>query len=219
MDLVKNMKDLMSVSEIAFSLGVNSRTITRYVNKLFPNKIKNGKQTLLDEKEVTLIKLDLDKNKHLDTSVQLPKTKLEKTLLVQQAMGFLNEEIDELKRKVEDQALELKEAQPKIEFVNHIEVSKDSISVADFSRLLNKKGVKIGQNRLFKYFYDQKYLMDSDKPYQKWMDQGLFEVKKVPYLNGRREEKTAHKIMVTGKGQTRLTKIISAVFSAGQLQF
>lgn len=115
--------------------------------------------------------------------------------------------------------IELKEAQPKIDFVNHIEVSKDSISVADFAKLLHKKGLKLGQNKLFKYFYDQKYLMDSDKPYQKWMDQGFFEIKKIPFLNGRREEKVSHKVMITGKGQIKLTEVISNSFLSGQTQF
>lgn len=129
-----------------------------------------------------------------------------------EALIALVNEVEE-KEKIE---LELKEAQPKIDFVNHIETSKDSISVADFAKLLHKNGVKLGQNRLFKWLYDQKYLMDSDKPYQKWMDQGLFEIKKISFINGRREEKTAHKVMVTGKGQIKLTEVLS---TSGQIQF
>lgn len=34
----------------------------------------NGKKTLLNEEEVTTVKLKLQQNQHLDTSVQLPKT-------------------------------------------------------------------------------------------------------------------------------------------------
>lgn len=150
----------------------------------------------------------IDRDNQLAFVVQLPKT--------------YKEALQELLLKVEENEkleFKLKEAQPKIEFANHVEVSEDSISVADFAKLLHKKGVKIGQNRLFKYFYDQKYLMDSDKPYQKWMDQGLFEIKKISFINGRKEEKTAHKVMVTGKGQIRLTEMISDIFSGGQIQF
>lgn len=119
--------------------------------------------------------------------------------------------ISEVEKK-EELEIELKEAQPKIEFANHIEVSKDSISIADFAKLLHKKGVKLGQNRMFTYFYDQKYLMSSTSPYQKWVDQGLFEIKEFPYINGRKEEKVAQKVMVTGKGQTYLTKKICNSF-------
>ncbi len=64
----------MTISELAIAFGVDSRIVTRYVNKLFPDKIKNGVQTFLNENESTQIKLDLEKNKHLDTSVKLPKT-------------------------------------------------------------------------------------------------------------------------------------------------
>jgi anti-repressor protein len=102
--------------------------------------------------------------------------------------------------------LELKEAQPKIAVHDHIEVSINSIPVAQMANLLTKKGFKIGQNNLFKWFYDQKYLKNSDRPYQKYLDAGLFEVRKVTYMDNDDKERTAHKVMITGKGQAYFMK-------------
>lgn len=212
MDLIKSMNEFMSISEVAISLGVNERTIRKHVEKLFPDKMKNGVQTLLNEQEVTKVKFSLEENKQLAHVDQLPKTALEKKLLIHQAMGFLNEEIDELKQKLEYQSLKLEAAQPKIDFVDHIEVSDDSISISEFAKLLYKNRVEIGQKRLFKYLYDQNYLMNRSEPYQKWMDMGLFEIKKINFIKGKDEKATDHKVMVTGKGQTYLTKKICNSF-------
>jgi hypothetical protein len=83
----------MTIKEIANVLKKDESTIRKLGKKLFPEKFKNGRTTYLNEKEVTLIKMNLGKNS------ELPKTKLEKQLLVKQAIQYLNEEIAELKRE------------------------------------------------------------------------------------------------------------------------
>ena len=83
-------------------MPLNSKTIRKYIADLFPNKMTNGIATLLDEKEVTAVKLELEKNPHLNQSVQLPKTDLEKELIIQQAMSFQAEKIKLFKLKMID---------------------------------------------------------------------------------------------------------------------
>ena len=51
--------------------------------------------------------------------------------------------------------LELKEAGPKIAFAEHMEKTPDSISVRQFAIILNKKGYKTGQKRLFAKFREK----------------------------------------------------------------
>ena len=79
----------MSVKEIADLFNLSDRTIRRHIEILFPDKMKDGSKTLLNEKEVTIIKLHIEKNPNLDNEVQLPKTNLEKKLIVAQAMKIL----------------------------------------------------------------------------------------------------------------------------------
>jgi len=203
-ELVKNK--MMTINEVASSLGVDESTIRKYANKIFPDKIKNGVKTFFNEEAVTSIKLKLQQNQHLARSSELPKTDLEKKLLIQQAMGFLQEEIEGLKQKVESQSLQLTEAQPKIEFHDQVETSINSISVAEFANLLTKNGFKTGQNKMFGFFRDNKYLTGENRPYQIYLNAGLFEIKKITYSDHKGKERTAQKVLVTGKGQVYFTK-------------
>ena len=101
-----------------------------------------------------------------------------------------------------DQAKELEEAKPKIEFCNRIENSVNAISVGEYANLLsNKGGIKIGQNRLFQFFYDEGYLMNSSRPYQKSINAGWFEVDKYVFTDQTGKERSAQKMLITGKGQ------------------
>ncbi len=198
----------MTITEVSYSLSVTSKTVRKYVDKLFPGKMEHGKITYLNEKEATAIKLELEKNHHLNQSVSLPKTELEKELLVQQALLFQSEKIERLTRERDESNAKLEEARPKIDFHDHVETSINSISVAEFANLLTKNGYKIGQNLLFKWFYKNKYLISSNRPYQKSLDNEWFEMAKITFSDNYGCERTAHKTMVTGKGQTFFTKKI-----------
>lgn len=104
-------------------------------------------------------------------------------------------------KEIEEKNKKLQEARPKIETYNHIEASINSISIGEFANLLTKKGYITGQNRLFKWFYKYKYLIKSDRPYQTALDNGWFEIRKVTYIDKEEKERTAHKVLITGKGQ------------------
>jgi hypothetical protein len=69
----------MTVKEVAITLCKDESTIRKIGKELFPDTFKNGKKTLLTEVQVTKIKLNLGKNS------ELPKTQLEKQLIIQQA--------------------------------------------------------------------------------------------------------------------------------------
>lgn len=121
-----------------------------------------------------------------------------------------------------DQAKQLEEQRPKVEFAEKVEISVNSISVAEFANLLTKNGFKIGQNNLFKWLYENKYLIKSDRPYQKTLDNGWVEIKKITYEAVNSEnERTAHKVMITGKGQLYFTNILkkSKAVELGQTGF
>jgi phage antirepressor YoqD-like protein len=71
--------------------------------------------------------------------------------------------------------------------------------------MLYSEKISIGQNRLFKWLYENKYLKNAQTPYQKYMDMGLFEI-----VSGVIERSTTGKIWktvkVTGKGIVHITQ-------------
>lgn len=100
--------------------------------------------------------------------------------------------------------LELKEAQPKIEFAEAIQASNESISVSTFAKILKQNGIDIGERRLYEFLRSHGYLCSSAKqhnlPRQLYMERGYFEVDtkvfKTPWTT-----KYTHLPKITPKGQ------------------
>lgn len=131
------------------------------------------------------------------------------------------EALQELLIKVEENEKlesELKEAQPKIEFHDKVEKSVNSITIAEFANILSKDGFDIGQNRLFDFMYQHKYLIKSNRPYQHTLENKWLEVDKKTYEDLEGKERTSHQVVVTGKGQTYFAKKISEHFDRNPMQ-
>lgn len=84
--------------------------------------------------------------------------------------------------------------------------SEDSESVNSFSKQLKQKGIKTGQNKLFKWFRDKGYLMSAigkrhNLPTQQAMESGLFEIKPYTYYDKNKVKHTKYTTLVTIKGQ------------------
>ena len=99
----------------------------------------------------------------------------------------------------------IEEQKPAVEFTQAMSTVEDSVKVGELAKMLYSKNINIGQNRLFKWLYENKLLKDSSTPYQKYMDMGLFEI-----VSGVIERSTTGKIWktvkVTGKGIVYITK-------------
>lgn len=163
----------MTIKEVAMALNVTTRTITRYVEKYFTGIMIHGRVTTLSELQVTKIKLELEKAKNLDTSAQLPKTELEKELIIQQAMQFQLEKIGKLQLQLENQKQVIEYQRPMVEsFLTFI----DSEGLSDMSQVAKLLGT--GRTRLFMLLRDNKILMYNNLPYQRFIDSGHFEIKK-----------------------------------------
>ena len=115
--------------------------------------------------------------------------------IMQERLKHQNEHILELKSEVNL-------SRPKVMIADTFSATEATILIGDLAKLLAQKGVpNMGQNRLFKWLKDQGYLMKNNKPKQKYIDEGLFEMQtylvKTPC--GEIERFTTK---VTGKGQT-----------------
>ncbi|MDA3809642.1 MAG: phage antirepressor KilAC domain-containing protein [Spirochaetaceae bacterium] len=165
----------MTVKEVSLVLNVSIELITKTIREVFPGKMKKGITTKLNEKEVTAISLRIKQNKHLTTSYDhtklenvvspvphIPKTDLEKKLIIKQALIILNEEIETLK--------------PKAEKYDSFISSAGTMDMKEVSDVLNIKNV--GRNNLMHILRAQGVLSESNKPYQNLINLGYF--KEVP---------------------------------------
>ncbi len=111
-------------------------------------------------------------------------------------------EAEEVKERL---ALQIKEDAPKVNFATSIEVSSDTILIGDLATLITQAGFKIGQNTLFEYLRDNKYLCSSKSrynlPQQTSINMELFEVDERTIKIKGGKNKILMTTKVTGKGQ------------------
>lgn len=94
---------------------------------------------------------------------------------------------------------------PKEIFADAVATSTQSILVGDLAKLICQNGVKIGQNRLFEWMYENGFLIKGGNrhrmPTQRAMDMKLFEIKERVVDNPDGSVKLTRTTKVTGKGQ------------------
>jgi anti-repressor protein len=106
---------------------------------------------------------------------------------------------------------------PAVDFARQISATKDSIKVGDFAKILySNNNLLIGQNRLFQWLYDNRFLQNSSTPFQRYLDQGIFEVTSGVIQNST-TGRIWKQVKITGKGIVYLTQKIleSGVFAPG----
>lgn len=113
-------------------------------------------------------------------------------------------EIDNLTNAVIAQNKKIKENTPKVEFADAIVGGKTSCLISELAKILTQNGYVIGQNRLFKKLREEGYLGSYGEyrnvPTQKYVELGIFEIKKGTYTDNRGTNHTTTTTKVTGKG-------------------
>ena len=94
---------------------------------------------------------------------------------------------------------------PKEIFADAVSASHTSILVGDLAKLICQNGVQIGQKRLFEWLRENNFLIKSgasrNMPKQRYVEQGLFEVKESNIQNPDGSVRITKTTKVTGKGQ------------------
>lgn len=94
---------------------------------------------------------------------------------------------------------------PKEIFADAVATSKQSILIGQLAKLICRNGHEIGQKRLFKWMRENGYLMksgsDYNMPMQRYVEQGLFEIKESSITNPDGSTRLTRTTKVTGKGQ------------------
>lgn len=116
--------------------------------------------------------------------------------------------LQELKAEREKKKLlqqKIEEDKPKTIFADAVSTSKTSILIGDLAKLICQNGVQIGQKRLFEWMRQNNFLIKSgssrNMPTQRYVEQGLFEVKESNVQNPDGSVRITKTTKVTGKGQ------------------
>ena len=125
--------------------------------------------------------------------------------LMAKALLVAQNKIKERDTIIERQRQKIEADKPKTIFADAVSTSHTSILIGDLAKLICQNGVQIGQKRLFQWLRDNGYLIKCgnsyNMPVQRFVEQGLFEVKESTIQNPDGSVRITRTTKVTGKGQ------------------
>lgn len=122
---------------------------------------------------------------------------------VERALKWIEEE-----KVRQDQAKQLLEQKPKVEFFDAVAESKDAIEIASVAKVLNVPGV--GRNKLFEFLRNHKILMRNNQPYQKYVDCGYFRIIEQKYERPNGDTCINIKTLVYQKGVKYIQELLKS---------
>jgi anti-repressor protein len=108
--------------------------------------------------------------------------------------------IQNMQSKIADQSRQLEEQKPKVEFADKVVNTNNAISVREFGKVIG-----MGEKKFFEWLRNNKLLMESNMPYQKYVEAGYFKVIEW-VLEAKNQVK--FKTLITGKGQLYIAERI-----------
>lgn len=121
------------------------------------------------------------------------------------ALKLADQTIDKLKSDNKALIADNERMKPKEIFADAVSTSHTSILIGDLAKLICQNGVQIGQRRLFEWLRERGYLIKSgssrNMPQQRYVEQGLFEIKESNVQNPDGSVRITRTTKVTGKGQ------------------
>ena len=121
------------------------------------------------------------------------------------ALKLADEKINSLKENNTRLIAENQRMKPKEIFADAVATSHTSILIGDLAKLICQNGCQIGQKRLFEWLRENNFLIKSgsskNMPQQRYVEQGLFEVKESNVQNPDGSVRITRTTKVTGKGQ------------------
>nr|DAH24182.1 MAG TPA: repressor domain protein [Caudoviricetes sp.] len=125
--------------------------------------------------------------------------------LMAKALLVANNKIAERDKIIEQKQARIEQMKPKEIFADAVATSHTSILVGDLAKLICQNGYQIGQKRLFDWLRANGYLIKSggsyNMPTQRYVEQGLFEIKESNLVNPDGSVRITKTTKVTGKGQ------------------
>lgn len=125
--------------------------------------------------------------------------------LMAKALLVANNKIAERDKIIEQKQARIEQMKPKEIFADAVSASHTSILVGDLAKLICQNGYQIGQKRLFDWLRANGYLIKTGSSYnmptQRYVEQGLFEIKESNLVNPDGSVRITKTTKVTGKGQ------------------
>lgn len=125
--------------------------------------------------------------------------------LMAKALLVAQKQIEQRNSIIEQQKAKIEADKPKTIFADAVSASKTSILIGDLAKLICQNGYKIGQKRLFEWLRENGYLIKSgsskNMPMQRYIEQGLFEIKESNVQNPDGSVRITKTTKITGKGQ------------------
>lgn len=125
--------------------------------------------------------------------------------LLERAVLVARKKIAERDEIIKQQQMQIEADKPKTIFADAVSASKTSILIGDLAKLICQNGYQIGQKRLFDWLRTNGYLIKSgdskNMPTQRYVEQGLFEIKESNIQNPDGSIRITKTTKVTGKGQ------------------
>ena len=125
--------------------------------------------------------------------------------LLAKALMVAQNKIAERDRIIAEKQEHIEKMRPKEIFADAVSSSHTSILIGDLAKLICQNGYQIGQKRLFEWMRNNGYLVkfgaSKNMPMQRYIEQGLFEVKESNVQNPDGSVRITRTTKVTGKGQ------------------
>ena len=190
------------MSEYGFVENVDYIVIVKNVDDVTAfggvRKITDHHLKLDMAKEISMIQRTEKGKQARQYFLQLEKMWNSPEMVMKRALQYADKKVLELQSKIEKD-------KHKVFLAEAIEVSPTVILIKDLATLLKQKGYDIGATRLFEWMRENGYLCGSkaywNKPTQRSMDMGLFEIKTHIHTDSNGAPQIKYTPKVTGKGQ------------------
>lgn len=182
--------------------------------KCFPNLESgcNGGQNMIDyqisvdmAKQICMIQRSEKGRQYRQYFLDLEKAWNTPEQVFARALKMADQTIAKLKDTNKSLVEKIEADRPKTIFADAVSASHTSILIGDLAKLICQNGYQIGQKRLFQWMRDNGYLMVSgssrNMPKQKYVEQGLFEIKESNVQNPDGSVRITRTTKVSGKGQ------------------
>ncbi len=203
-----DIQPTMSSIEISVLTGKRHDNVKRDIDKMlielekkpssFLRKSPNGRNQIISEymlpKEETLILIS-------GYNIKMRAKIIKRWIELEEKENVINlpQSFSEALQLAADQAKQIEQQKPMVEFAKAIEGTQELISVGDFAKI---SGL-FGRNTLFKKMRENDILQKTNIPYQRLIKRGYFEVKEKVIKPGDILTVTTY---ITGKGQLWLNK-------------
>lgn len=174
-------------------------------NTLAKQELQDYELSVDMAKETCMVQKNENARKVRQYLIELEKAWNTPEQIMARALKMADKTIEQL--KTDNKALEQKIEQdkPKTIFADAVSTSHTSILIGDLAKLICQNGVQIGQKRLFEWMRQNNFLIKSgssrNMPMQRYVEQGLFEIKESNVQNPDGSVRITKTTKVTGKGQ------------------